>query len=107
MHAVGISNPVTSAVAPDGVLEIEMFSVVPRVTDAQPTHGTANAAAKNSLIIGYSPKPTSTSRNLELNASGRHSTPAIFGHERRFYPAEPGEWRDIRSLRHFLSSSMA
>jgi hypothetical protein len=56
MQAVGISSPDTSAVAPDGVLEMEMFSVVPRVTDAQPKHGTASAAANSSLIIGlFSP----------------------------------------------------
>jgi hypothetical protein len=36
---------------------MEMFSVVPRVTDAQPTHGSATAAAKSSLIIECSPKP--------------------------------------------------
>jgi hypothetical protein len=29
---------------------MEMFSVVPRVTDAQPTHGTASAAANSNLI---------------------------------------------------------
>jgi hypothetical protein len=38
------------------VLEIEMFSVVPRVTDAQPQHGTAIAAANTSLIIGLFPR---------------------------------------------------
>jgi hypothetical protein len=36
---------------------MEMFSVVPRVTDAQPQHGTAIAAANSSLIIGLSPCP--------------------------------------------------
>jgi hypothetical protein len=38
-QAVGMSSPDISAVAPAGVLDIEIFSVVPRVTDAQP--GTA------------------------------------------------------------------
>jgi hypothetical protein len=33
-----------------------MFSVVPRDTDAQPTHGNAIAAAKTSLIIDYFPQ---------------------------------------------------
>jgi hypothetical protein len=47
-QAVGISSPDISAVAPAGVVAIEMFSVVPRVTDAQPTHGNAIAAAKQS-----------------------------------------------------------
>jgi hypothetical protein len=49
---VGLSSPDNSAVAPAGVVEIEIFSVVPRVTDAQPTHGSARAAAKSSLIMG-------------------------------------------------------
>src|SRR6478736_5220909 len=48
---VGTSSPDTSATAPDGVVEIEMFSVVPRVTEAQPTHGAANAAANSNLSI--------------------------------------------------------
>jgi hypothetical protein len=56
-QAVGTSSPVISAVAPAGVLEMEMFSVVPRVTDAQPQHGTAIAAANSSLIIGLFPCP--------------------------------------------------
>jgi hypothetical protein len=30
---------------------MEMFSVVPRVTEAQPKHGNAIAAAQNTLII--------------------------------------------------------
>jgi hypothetical protein len=55
-QAVGLSSPETSAVAPAGVLEIEMFSVVPRVTDAQPTHGTAIAATSTILIIIYVPQ---------------------------------------------------
>jgi len=36
---------------------MEMFSVVPRVTDAQPRHGIAVAAANASLIIGIFPLP--------------------------------------------------
>jgi hypothetical protein len=36
---------------------MEIFSVVPRVTEAQPTHGSASAAAKISLIIERFPKP--------------------------------------------------
>jgi hypothetical protein len=52
---VGASSPETSATAPEGVLEIEMFSVVPRVTDAQPTHGTISAATQNNLITEFSP----------------------------------------------------
>jgi hypothetical protein len=34
---------------------MEMFSVVPRVTDAQPRHGSAIAADNNSLIIKNPP----------------------------------------------------
>jgi hypothetical protein len=54
-QAIGLSRPDISAVAPAGVLEMEMFSVVPRVTDAQPQHGKTIAATNNSLIIGLSP----------------------------------------------------
>jgi hypothetical protein len=54
-QAVGISSPDISAVAPAGVVEIEMFSVVPRVTDAQPKHGKAIAADNNNLITEASP----------------------------------------------------
>src|SRR5258705_10314319 len=56
-HSVGLSSPDTSAVAPAGVLEMEIFSVVPRVTDAQPTHGAASAAANTILMIIYTPPP--------------------------------------------------
>ena len=55
MAAVGISSPDISAVAPAGVVEIEMFSVVPRITDAQPKHGKAIAADNNNLITEASP----------------------------------------------------
>ncbi|MBR1189665.1 hypothetical protein JQ558_12460 [Bradyrhizobium sp. AUGA SZCCT0160] len=58
-QAVGTSSPDISAVAPAGVLEMEIFSVVPRVTDAQPTQGSAIAAAKTSLIIDYFPQARS------------------------------------------------
>jgi hypothetical protein len=54
-QAVGISRPDISAVAPAGVVEIEMFSVVPRVTDAQPKHGKAIAADNNNLITEAPP----------------------------------------------------
>jgi len=56
-QAVGMSSPDISAVAPEGVVEIEMFSVVTRVTDAQPAHSSASAAAKNSLIMELVPHP--------------------------------------------------
>jgi hypothetical protein len=42
-------------VAPAGVVEIEMFSVVPRVTHAQPKHGKAIAADNYNLITEASP----------------------------------------------------
>src|SRR5450756_3119820 len=50
-QAVGISSPDISAVAPAGVVAIEMFSVVHRTTDAQPTQGSASAAANSRLIM--------------------------------------------------------
>jgi hypothetical protein len=50
-----MSRPDISAMAPDGVLAMEMFSVVPRVTDAQPRHGAAIAAANSSLIMKIGP----------------------------------------------------
>jgi hypothetical protein len=62
-QAVGISSPDISAVAPAGVVAMEIFSVVPRVTDAQPTHGNAINAAKSNLIIGLFPHPSQASRN--------------------------------------------
>jgi hypothetical protein len=54
-QAAGLSSPEISAVAPAGVVAMEIFSVVPRVTDAQPRHGNTIAAAKSSLIIDRSP----------------------------------------------------
>jgi hypothetical protein len=59
-QAIGESSPDTSAVAPDGVVEIEMFSVVPRVTDAQPRHGITITAAHSILIIEFFPQPAQT-----------------------------------------------
>ena len=35
----------------------DRFSVVPRVTDAQPTHGSAIAAANANLIMWINPLP--------------------------------------------------
>jgi hypothetical protein len=64
-QAVGISSPDISAVAPAGVVEMEMFSVVPRVTDAQPTHGIAITAAKSSLIIASFPTHPKLHATLE------------------------------------------
>jgi len=69
-QAAGISNPDISAVAPAGVVAMEMFSVVPRVTDAQPTHGAAIAAAISSLIIDIFPQPARTFTQ-HLNESKR------------------------------------
>jgi hypothetical protein len=65
-----------SAVAPAGVVEIEMFSVVPRVTDAQPKHGNAIAAANSSLIMDYFPQPAVTFTQPE--AESKPSTPIAF-----------------------------
>jgi hypothetical protein len=69
-QAVGVSSPEISAVAPEGVVAMEIFSVVPRVTDAQPTHGNAIAAAKSSLIIRFFLSLSSQpSNNLKVKAS--------------------------------------
>lgn len=56
-QAVGLSSPDSSAVAPAGVDAMEIFSVVPRVTEAQPIHGNTIAAANSNLIIGIPPTP--------------------------------------------------
>jgi hypothetical protein len=62
---------VISAVAPAGVLAMEIFSVVPRVTDAQPTHGSAIAAARTSLnILKSAPCPTEISNNHREKSRG-------------------------------------
>jgi hypothetical protein len=70
-QAVGMSSPEISAVAPAGVVEMEIFSVVPRVTDAQPRRGNAIAAAKNSLDhwIVF-PRPMELSCSLRMKARG-------------------------------------
>jgi hypothetical protein len=91
-QAVGASSPEISAVAPEGVVAIEIFSVVPRVTDAQPTHGSAIAAAKSSLIIGFPPAPTyaytqpasEIKETLATMLTGRNCW--LF---RRFHPVPP------------------
>src|SRR4051812_9375741 len=72
-QVVGLSSPDSSAVAPEGVDIIEIFSVVPRDTDAQPMHGSTSAAATNTLIIFLRfPMPSwKVSRNHNVNARGR------------------------------------
>jgi hypothetical protein len=57
---------------------MEMFSVVPRVTDAQPTHGTASAATNSNLIIGFFPLPTATF--TQPKAEGKFGHPDRFGY---------------------------
>jgi hypothetical protein len=49
---------------------MEIFSVVPRVTDAQPAHGAAIAAASNSLVIMYAPLPTKTFEQPQRECKG-------------------------------------
>jgi hypothetical protein len=49
-HAVGTSRPEMVASAPDGVDEMLIFSVVPRVTDAQPPTAAANATTPKTRI---------------------------------------------------------
>ena len=71
-QVVGLSSPDSSAVAPAGVLEMEMFSVVPRVTEAQPTHGAAIATASTILtIIQQIPLPTGIIRQPKSECKGR------------------------------------
>ena len=73
-QAVGLSSPDNSAVAPGGVDAIEMFSVVPRVTDAQPTHGNATAAANSSpdhWIFSPSPPKIFAQPQRESKGSSR------------------------------------
>lgn len=47
VQVVGTSIPLTTASTPDGVDEMLMFSVVPRVTDAQPPSMTLSATIPN------------------------------------------------------------
>ena len=49
-QAVGTSNPAMSACAPEGVDEIDKFSVVPRVTDAQPPNEAASTTIPRKRI---------------------------------------------------------
>lgn len=47
VQVVGTSRPLTTASTPEGVDEMLMFSVVPRVTDAQPPSMTLSATIPN------------------------------------------------------------
>lgn len=47
VQVVGTSNPLTMASTPEGVDEMLIFSVVPRVTDAQPPSMTLSATIPN------------------------------------------------------------
>jgi hypothetical protein len=109
-QAVGLSSPEISAVAPAGVVAMEIFSVVPRVTDAQPRHGNTIAAAKSSLIIDRSPIRGNFSRNLNVKARDARY------HVRVSLTAPPcvdftvpaaAPILSQRTRGHFLSSSMA
>jgi hypothetical protein len=53
-HAVGTSRPEIVASAPDGVDDMLIFSVVPRVTDAQPPNAAASATTPALIDL---PKP--------------------------------------------------
>jgi hypothetical protein len=57
MQAVGTSRPETVASTPEGVDVMLMFSVVPRVTDAQPPSAAASATIQTRRIPEISPKP--------------------------------------------------
>src|SRR5882757_9672243 len=62
-HAVGTSRPEIVASAPDGVDVMLMFSVVPRVTDAQPPNAAASATIPAKRIYQFSPVPAAANRN--------------------------------------------
>jgi hypothetical protein len=68
-QAVGISSPEMSAVAPAGVVAMEMFSVVPRVTDAPPKHGSTIAVAKSEHRPSVLARPLRTARSLIIGLS--------------------------------------
>jgi hypothetical protein len=55
-----------------GVVAMEMFSVVPRVTEAQPTHGATSAATKSNLTIGFSPTRPKLHATTERKQEGAH-----------------------------------
>jgi len=60
--ASGISSPAMSAVAPEGVDAIEIVSVAPRATEAQPPNATQSAAATTRFI--KSPQPVTVVSQL-------------------------------------------
>jgi hypothetical protein len=105
-QAVGISSPDISAVAPDGDVAMEMFSVVPRVTDAQPTHGSASATAKSSLIMDCPPSPGGTSRNLCTKARDRSQKDCLPRVRAEGASSVAGDLGNAAG-RHFLSPSVA
>jgi hypothetical protein len=110
MQVVGLSSPDISAVAPDGVDEIEMFSVVPRVTEAQPMHGDAIAAAKSNLIIGKFPCPRKSFTQPQRECKGAFAIAlGTVNAARSLQPRAHlrlATWREC-ARRHFLSSSVA
>jgi hypothetical protein len=64
-QAVGTSSPAMSACAPDGVDEVDEFSVVPRVTDVQP-RGAERHDSQNAHLLN--PRPQTPKRNLRSKA---------------------------------------
>src|SRR5215472_15572776 len=68
LHVIGVSSPLTSASAPDGVDEMLMASVVPRVTEAQPPRVAQNARTpRNACTL---PKPGNTQPQPEVKSKG-------------------------------------
>src|SRR5215217_5313596 len=71
-HFSGVSLPVTSASAPDGVEAIVICSFQPRVTDAHPpstlTKASALAVKPNLYIVGVTPPAPRRSNHLMVRS---------------------------------------
>jgi hypothetical protein len=63
VQIIGASSPLISASAPDGVDEMLIVSVVPRVTEAQPPRMAQNASTPK-IRMYFSPSPVTLNRNL-------------------------------------------
>jgi len=69
VQVVGTSSPLTMASAPDGVDAMLMFSVVPRVTDAQPLSMTPSVTIPR-IRMKMSPVRYAINRNQRARAIG-------------------------------------
>jgi len=83
-QVVGTLSPETSAVAPDGVLEMEMFSVVPRVTRRATNTRRRECGSQQQPDHWIIPlRPPRPSRNLRLKASHWFRPPAHIASRKR------------------------